>query len=118
MDSKPIFNLDTIIDICGGDKKFISEMIDLFILQSEPQLDEFDLVLGQNDIEKLKKIAHKYKSSALLFDIPSLVELLAMIENTGLVELNKKEKKIILKKLRSISELVCLQLKEIRKNYD
>jgi len=118
MKNTPVFNIENIIEICGGDKTFIAEIIDLFIVQAEPQVSDLDKAVAENDNEKFKKAAHKFKSSALLFDIPKLIELLAKIENNGIDGLSEKELKMILKKIRKISEESCIQLKKIRKDYD
>ena len=110
-------SLNTLVEICGGDKTFILEMIDLFLAQADPQVDEIEKAIKEKDCGNLKRSAHKFKSSAQLFEITCLVELLLQIESSGLKELEEKEKKIIIKKVRDISKLACHQIKEDRKNY-
>jgi HPt (histidine-containing phosphotransfer) domain-containing protein len=112
-----IVSFVTLEEICGGDKKFIIEMIDLFLAQAEPQLKDIENALMEKDCTNLKKSAHKFKSSAQLFEITELVNILLQVESSGLTELSLNEKNAILKKVRDISALACEQIREGRKNY-
>ena len=114
----PEIKLNNLNDICCGEKKFMIEIIDLYIAQSEPQVNDLYLAIAEKNNEKLKKIAHKFKSSAQLFEIAELVELLLTVEKTELSGLKEIEKKKILKEIKDISKIVCDKLKVIRKDYD
>ena len=118
MKINPEIKLNNLNDICGGEKKFMAEIIDLYIAQSEPQVNDLYLAVTEKNNEKLKKIAHKFKSSALLFEISELVEHLASLEATGISGLKETEMKKKLKEIKDISKMVCDKLKVIRKDYD
>ena len=62
MKINPEIKLNNLNDICGGEKKFMVEIINLYIAQSEPQVTELYLAVAEKNDEKLKKIAHKFKS--------------------------------------------------------
>ena len=82
------------------------------------QVNDLYLAVTEKNNEKLKKIAHKFKSSALLFEISELVEHLASLEATGISGLKETEMKKKLKEIKDISKMVCDKLKVIRKDYD
>jgi HPt (histidine-containing phosphotransfer) domain-containing protein len=112
-----IISMVNLLDICGGDKTFILEMMDLFLAQADSQITDIENALSDPDCTMLKKSAHKFKSSAQLFEISQLVNILLQIESTGLTGLSLEEKKNILKKVRDISDVACEQVREERKNY-
>jgi HPt (histidine-containing phosphotransfer) domain-containing protein len=112
-----VINLATLEEICGGDKKFILEMIDLFLAQAESQVNDIENALLEKDCTSLKKSAHKFKSSAQIFGVARLVNLLIKIESSGLADMKLQEKKTIIGKVRDLSVLACWQVREERKNY-
>jgi HPt (histidine-containing phosphotransfer) domain-containing protein len=117
MGTDKIINLDNLHDICGGEDIFTKEIIDLFLVQAPEMVDEIETAFLDNNIDMLKKKAHKLKSSSCIFGIEKLTKLLLLIETDGMDNLSMAGKKAILKKMRETAELACLQLKEEREKY-
>ena len=53
------FNLDELIRVTNGDKKFISEMIDVFIKTTEEGMLEIEKAIKENNYLSVSAIAHK-----------------------------------------------------------
>jgi HPt (histidine-containing phosphotransfer) domain-containing protein len=117
MGTEKIINLDNLHDICGGEDIFTIEIIDLFLAQANENVVEIETAFLDNNIEMLKKKAHKLKSSACIFGIEKLTELLLLIETNGLVNLTMTERKTIITQIKDTTEEACEELKIERKNY-
>ncbi|HNW98941.1 MAG TPA: Hpt domain-containing protein [Bacteroidales bacterium] len=108
--------MENLIDLSGGDATFITEMIHMFLSQADTFIHDMDTALKNEDITTLKQIAHKYKTSAQLFQIQNLHSLLASTEAYN--DFNRKpEIEKILNEIKIISDEVVKQLKEELKNY-
>jgi len=118
MDAEKIIDLDILRNICGEDVGYIKEIIDLFLLQTPAMVDEIDAAFADNNIELLKKKAHKLKSSASMFGIEKLIVPLHLLEETDIGKSSKKEIRSLLKNVRKLTETAFRQIKEVRKNYD
>ena len=80
-----ITKLDYLYEMGGEDVSFIIEMIDLFLAQSDEVINEINQQVQNKDIEGLKRTLHKLKSTANLFQITDLIEVILAFE------LNNKE---------------------------
>lgn len=49
--------------VCGGDKDFMNQMIELFKTNIPKELDEIRLSIQNKDFESIKKLVHKMKPS-------------------------------------------------------
>lgn len=117
MEKKAVINLETLLEICGGENSFIIEMIDLFLKQADTFIMEIEEACTNNNPELAMKKAHKFKSSAQIFGISSLSEMLIRIEADGLFGIPFLEKNAIFNEMREISDLACEQIIEARKKY-
>jgi HPt (histidine-containing phosphotransfer) domain-containing protein len=57
------------------------EIIEVFLQETESSIDSMKIEIAANNIDKVRGIAHKIKSSAKTFGALSLVEILENIEN-------------------------------------
>ena len=64
---KKLTSLDEIQKIPGADEKFIKDFISSFIKQLALQLINYKESVEQNNIQEIKHIAHKMKSSLFYF---------------------------------------------------
>jgi len=112
MKSENIVSIEKLVEISGGDKVFITEMINMFITQAVIIADEMATLLTQKEYDKLKKNAHKFKSSAQIFHVEKLLTLLEKLESLNFDTQNEKEGFKIIMKVKDIVEIVCNQLKE------
>jgi len=117
MKAENIIKLDTLNEMSGGDKSFISEIFTLFLSHVGSYIKDSENAFAGNDYPKLKKIAHKFKSSVQLFEITEIVSLILKIEDSGFPNLKESEKKDILKRIKELSLLAALQVKELSNNY-
>ncbi len=107
MNSYRVINLEYLFEIAGNDKDVIKELTGVFV----EQIVEFKLVaeeaIKNNDIDSLKKIAHKFKSSVKMFGIENVADKLNSIENNPDLVINND--------LNNTIEF-CLQQCEIAKD--
>jgi HPt (histidine-containing phosphotransfer) domain-containing protein len=111
-----IYNMENLLELTGGDPDFIREMIHVFISQSDAFLKDIKSAVIAGDIEALKHKAHKYKTSAQLFQIQSLHTSLAKLESHADFS-RKQEINILLKEIEKISAEAVSQLKEELEKY-
>lgn len=116
MAKKKIYGIENLVDLSGGDNAFISEMIHMFISHSDAFIGDINNALSAQDIVTLKSKAHKYKTSAQLFQIQELHSSLAKLENFNDFS-QKKEIEGILKNIEEISTEAVKQLKEELKKH-
>jgi HPt (histidine-containing phosphotransfer) domain-containing protein len=112
-----VINLDTLHEICGEEKSFIIEMIDLFLQQADEYIRDIEEAISKKDTELVKKKAHKFKSSAQIFGVSRLYDILLKIENDGLLDAPIEKKDTVLKEMKIISDLACKQLIEEKKKF-
>ncbi len=117
MKKNSIINLNTLKEICDGDKSFMLEMINVFIAQALLQVEEIENAVKEKDEDKMKKAAHKYKSSAFIFGITALHELLEKLEANGFKGVDEIGITQIVEKIRNISNAAIDLLKEKRSEY-
>jgi HPt (histidine-containing phosphotransfer) domain-containing protein len=117
MKKELVINLDTLREICGEEKSFIIEMIDLFLQQAESYISDIEEAITNRDDELVKKKAHKFKSSAQIFGISNLYDMLLKIECEGLLVFKLNDKDSVIRKMKIISDLACEQLKEEKKKF-
>ncbi|MFH0866475.1 MAG: Hpt domain-containing protein [Bacteroidota bacterium] len=116
MSENKIYSIDNLVDLSGGDSTFICEMIHMFISHSGAFMNDMNNAIIAGDIVTLKQKAHKYKTSAQLFQIQDLHSLLARLEN--FIDFSEKqEMDDVLKNIGKISALAVKQLKAELKNY-
>jgi HPt (histidine-containing phosphotransfer) domain-containing protein len=116
MSEGKIYNIENLIELSGGDSTFICEMIHMFISHSEAFMKDMNDAMIAGDIDALKRKAHKYKTSAQLFQIIDLHALLAKLESFADFS-KKQEMDDVLKNINKISTVAVKQLKAELKNY-
>lgn len=117
MSQEKIFSLENLVDLTGGDSDFISEMIHMYISHAEVFVDEIRNAIDEGDIELMKSKAHKFKTSAQLFQIINLHDLLAKLEKFRDID-NKNELNDLLLKIENLTSVAVKQLKTELGNYD
>jgi signal transduction histidine kinase/CheY-like chemotaxis protein len=76
-------NLTYLKNISGGNKKFISEIIELFMSQTPAAIKNMRKHLQNNDYQKIASEAHKIKPSFNFLGIAELEEIAGRIEDSG-----------------------------------
>jgi|DEB19_MinimDraft_2_1074335.scaffolds.fasta_scaffold02704_3 HPt (histidine-containing phosphotransfer) domain-containing protein len=70
-------------EISGGDNSFIKEMLDLFIITTAIEVNEFDHLLANSNYEAIGQLAHKMKAPIQMLGASKLFEILRTIEQNG-----------------------------------
>lgn len=78
-----LYDLTTLETIAQGNTDFVRKMIDLFLHQTPPMLDQMKEALLQNDLSTISGLAHKMKPSLDNLGIVSLKEVIRTIEKAG-----------------------------------
>ncbi|WP_158267438.1 Hpt domain-containing protein [Adhaeribacter arboris] len=73
-------NLTYLQEIAGGDVRFMSDIIILFLQQSPENVKNLNFLAKQNDWENLRKLVHKMRSPITLVGIEKLLKLLTKLE--------------------------------------
>lgn len=78
-----LYDLSTIKELARGSEDFISTTITLFLEKTPPILDAIKHALDENDIDQIKSQAHKLKSTANLFKMTKVIEVVDKLENVS-----------------------------------
>jgi CheY-like chemotaxis protein len=77
----PMYDLGNILKFSRGNQEFIKKMIVMFIEQSPVALHNIKIALEGNDMEAVKKIAHKVKPTFDNFCNVSLMQNIRIVES-------------------------------------
>ncbi|MCB9225136.1 MAG: response regulator [Crocinitomicaceae bacterium] len=102
-------DLPELTNLADGDEEFAISLFDIFLENTEKEIEKFKTALTDNNFEELIHIAHKMKPSLLMFGFSELYDLSDLIESkkaadTDLVkfiELLKSATDVIAKKRSS-----------------
>ena len=86
-----VTDLTYLSNVCGGDKVFIREMIETFIQNTPPAINEMQKWINQKDWNKVGDIAHKLKPSITFMGIESIKQTIKDIENYGKENINTEQ---------------------------
>ncbi len=78
-----ITDLSYLISLCGDDDDFKTEMIETFLKNTPPLIDDMKNYLLDSDWKKIGDIAHKMKPSFTFMGIHTAKELISNIERLG-----------------------------------
>ena len=78
-----IIRLSYLKELSHGDKNFEKKMFELFLKQMPIDLDVLKKALDENAHSQIASIAHKMKSSMLLFELNNFVAYLSKLEKEG-----------------------------------
>ena len=92
-------NMDYLKELSAGNIEFELEMIQLFLKQIPEELQNIEQAIDSNDVQKLKDLCHKVKSSFDIFGLQNISTILGEIvkdqkEEKGKIELIKNLDKI------------------------
>lgn len=108
MKAKKLINLNLLKEISGDDQSFKKEVIGIFrrdadVFQSFLMSPEY-----KKDSEELKRKAHKFKSSVLLFGVTAFIKILNEFESDTFKKLGDEKKELL-------AEKACQMLKQCEK---
>ncbi|MGK7392696.1 MAG: PAS domain S-box protein [Candidatus Cyclobacteriaceae bacterium M2_1C_046] len=103
-------NLSYLISLTDGDRIFMKEMINLFLAQASEELEIISKSIENNDLDQVKKYAHKLKSSTGMVGANRMSELLREMEN---MQQNKKDCKQLFIQIKANYDQVMDELDHI-----
>lgn len=74
-------DLSYLLQFCGGDDKFVREMVQLFVLKAPEDVRLMEHAIQVADYEQLKALAHKLKSSVGFLGMNGTKSVLQAIED-------------------------------------
>jgi HPt (histidine-containing phosphotransfer) domain-containing protein len=111
--ANPMFNLDELKSISGGDERFMKEMVELFITQTESSLADIEKYRQEQDYPKLFSALHKMKPSVQVLGLTSIFSIIETTEKMKMVEIDVKSIENQLEKLRLLLNSAIEELKQI-----
>jgi HPt (histidine-containing phosphotransfer) domain-containing protein len=106
-----LYDLTMVRTVSGGDEAFIKKMIQLFIETVPPSLADLKEAEGQQQWERVGKVAHKLKSTIDSMGIISLREDIRAVETNGKQQQNIDAIPALIQKVDTIINACILQLK-------
>ena len=113
--SDKLVNTQDLIDLSRGNNKFIFEMIDIYTEQNPADLNEMQLAIAQNNLESIRIIAHRMKTSIGFMGIGSLLEPLSEIEELAEKKQDIQNINIKILKLKACCEASVAELQAFKK---
>jgi PAS domain S-box-containing protein len=80
------FRIDSLMEMTGGDKRMVREMIELFLQQTPDMLMDMRQTLNRKDFKELSRIAHTLKPTFTYMDMDKAFVLAESIEASGLAD--------------------------------
>lgn len=107
-DQLPLYDLAQIQQMSRGNDDFVNKMINIFIKLTEENTVKLNDALANDDIETIKKLAHKIKPSIDQMGITSLKEVVRIVEKFNIDTDSKAELDLhvhkIVKTLNAVAE--------------
>lgn len=87
----PIYNLSQLEEMSRGNEAFVQKMTSLFIDLAQENTSLMEHALAEDDLDRLRKIAHKIKPSIDQMGIVSLKDIVRQVEKYDLAVGSKEE---------------------------
>lgn len=110
-------DLSYLIDITGGDKEMMLEMIDLFLEDIPIQIMKIKSLSGANNLKQLGKEAHKLKPTLQYVGFVKMHEAVIKLELISKSGIYTSEIDELIEQTIKYSEIVLPILKEQREEY-
>lgn len=78
--SQDIVNLSYLVESSLNDEEYVKMMIDMYIKNTPEYLSKFKTLQEQNDLDELKRLAHKFKASVTIMGIESATVIIETLE--------------------------------------
>ena len=111
------FNLAYAVEMTGGNRKLIHDMIDIFIHTMPEELEKMRNLAVAMDCETLKKTAHKIKPNFHYMGIGEAEGVFELLENELETTKNSKQMVITINALQLIVECAIQKLKVEQRNW-
>jgi HPt (histidine-containing phosphotransfer) domain-containing protein len=107
-----LYDLSRLYGISRGNEQFIKKMVRVFNKESVAAVQQIKEAYSNNDIEKVKMIAHRLKPSIQNMGIHSLTENILQLESFDIKTTSKKILLSLINKLNEVLNKVVIQLEK------
>ncbi|MCD4741246.1 MAG: Hpt domain-containing protein, partial [Desulfobacteraceae bacterium] len=111
--ANPPIDLAVALKEFEGDKEFLLEIIDEFILNVEKQLSKIKKAISNNDAETLQKEAHSITGGASSLTAYSLSEIAHELENIGISQNFENSSKVYKRLEKEVLKLKNFMVKSV-----
>lgn len=108
-----LFSLDRVRMMSGNENAFIQKVIDLFVELAVETVYKMRVAIENNDIDQIKRLAHKIKPSLDIFDVKTLYAEIRELENTNSQTYNTSSVKAIVDSVIVGLESVIREMKRL-----
>ena len=74
------YDLTTILELARGSNEFVTTTIQLFLEKTPPIMESITKAYGEKNVQEIRNLAHKLKSTANLFRIEKLGQTVNALE--------------------------------------
>lgn len=110
--SENFVNTQSLKELTGGDDIFMAEMIEIYLRNTPVMLKDMKTSFKKHDFEKLKRTAHKIKSS---FGMMGMNESLKIADEIELMDEKNCDQNLLKVKMERLAELVSGSEKELKR---
>jgi HPt (histidine-containing phosphotransfer) domain-containing protein len=107
------FDFSYLYEVADNDEAFVTEMIQLFLVNVPESLDTIEKTFSSNQADELKRELHKLKSSLALLGINEGLQLIASLNTSLVSDADVSKNRDTIHALLSLCEKVLHQLKAI-----
>ena len=108
-----LFDLTELQSIAEGNDEFVSEMVTLFISETETALPEIKTLIASGDFVRVKAMLHKMKPSIMVMGIHEAGELISFVQKMDLGSVHAAEIAGMFLKIEAILSEANEQLKRV-----
>lgn len=105
-----LFDLSSLRDLCAGDTDCLTQLVKLFISQTNNSLIKIKKSAKIKDLKKLYEISHQLKSAIDSFHILDLKDVIRTIENDSYEGRFSEDLLVLINKLETVIKKVVQQL--------
>ncbi|MFW6267969.1 MAG: ATP-binding protein [Marinilabiliaceae bacterium] len=110
--SSSLTDLSGVVAFTGDDKDFLNSVVSAFIEDTDENIETLTLLIKNHDQAQISEKAHKMLTGFRQFGISEGIKILKEIESTEKRELNKREIKRLLKRLKELWQQVKAELQK------
>jgi HPt (histidine-containing phosphotransfer) domain-containing protein len=111
-EDKLLYDLSKLYRISSGNEQFIKKMVGVFKREGVAAVRQIKEAYSNNDIEKIKVIAHRVKPSVQNMGIHSLTENIVQLESFDITINSKEVLLFLINKFDKVINKVIIQLEE------
>lgn len=110
-DEKPLYSLAQLQEIGKDDDSFIDNMLRMFVNVAGQGIIQFKEQLANNDIESIRKLAHKIKPNIQVLEIVAISDKILLLEKFGLEDSSKLDLNALVEEITGVLQSVIDDIK-------